>query len=292
MDVVPPWLELVADSPHEVAFDSPVVDVECALAETHYVVILEEIRVHSAGAVLNDGVVTRLLLAILSIGSELSGGAIEVDSLFGEVGCGALDTLASSSRIDIGVGIVETTEPKSANISGKRPLSNPDVVLDIKGSAHGTTIAIAVSADIIVMTPPGVVLMSVHDYIVPTVFIGEHVVPVAGTEVERIVEHELEAGLLLLHHLLDITIELLEKSMVSAPPWLIDGLNSVKSFMITPLGKNTLDSILGPSDVVGVRVLVVLAVVSSRSLVIDTHPFTIGLIPMVEVVLILPDGSV
>ena len=42
-DVVPSWLELVANSPHEVSLDSPVVDIESTLAETHDIVILKEV---------------------------------------------------------------------------------------------------------------------------------------------------------------------------------------------------------------------------------------------------------
>lgn len=77
------------------------------------------------------------------------------------------------------IGVVETSEPESANIGSERPFSNPDVVLDVSGVGNVLTVLVAVLADITVLATPGKVLMGVHDNVL-VVIVLEEVVPHAS----------------------------------------------------------------------------------------------------------------
>ena len=134
------------------------------------------------------------------------------------------------------------------------------------------------------LATPCEVLMSVHDNVL-NVVISKEVVPDASIEVECVVEHELQARLLLLHHRSNIAIEILEDVKVGGSPGLVHGLNSVESWMITPSVKETLNGVLGPLDVVVVDgdILVVLKVPLA-------HPFADSLVA--KVVHIDPFGPI
>ena len=182
LEVIPFLLKLVVKSPHEVTFDGPVVDVEGALTEAHDLVFWVVSGVNSAHAVLDVGVVAGHSLAVLTPWVRLLFGTVKVNSLGGHVGVWALNTGARTVSINISVGILEASEPGGANISGKRPLANPDGVLDAEGGAQGATIVITVGTDVTVGAPPGEVLMGVHDNVVH-IIIFEEIVPV-GSEAE------------------------------------------------------------------------------------------------------------
>lgn len=76
------------------------------------------------------------------------------------------------------VAVVETTEPHSADISSKRPLTNPDGVLEVLDSpaSHVCTVVITVFPDIRLGCSPGHVLVNVDDDVLH-VIIGEQIVP-------------------------------------------------------------------------------------------------------------------
>ena len=105
-------------------------------------------------------------------------------------------------------------------------------------------------------------------------------------------EDELDMRLLALDHGADILVERGKKINIRAPPWLVDRLDSIDSWVVAPSVKKTLNGVLGKVDVVHVGVLVVKAVVATFCLVIFAHPLTEGVVPMVEVVFIGPGGVV
>ena len=204
--------------------------------------------------------------------------------MHGHVGFGAGNALALAGSVC--VSIVEAAEPVGADIGSERPLTDPDVVFDVLGMAHGATIFIAVGADVVVSTAPCEVLMGVHDNVL-NVIVLEEIVPRVGIEVEGIVEDELQAGLLLAHHVTNISVEVLKDVQVGRPPWLVDGLNSIDCWVITPSVKETLNGVLGP-----VNVVVVDGDVFTLIVVPFAHPFAESVLPMAEVVLIGPHSPV
>ena len=140
-------------------------------------------------------------------GAQLLGSAVEIDSIILQVRVGALNTLARARGIR--VGVIETAQPQSADIGGEGPFSNPDVVFDIVGVAHGAAILITVSANIVVLATPGEVSMGIHDNIL-MIIVQEEIVPQIAIKVESVVEDELETRLLFLHHLSHISVEALQ----------------------------------------------------------------------------------
>ena len=74
------------------------------------------------------------------------------------------------------VVVVESSEPKSADICGKGPLSNPDIVFDIKGTLKAVSVSIAVFTDVFLGSPPCGVEMGVHDDVRIVFIIVEHVI--------------------------------------------------------------------------------------------------------------------
>jgi len=282
-DVFPSWFELVAHGPHEVTLDVAVEDVHDALAEAHDLVAGVEFGVHGAGAVLDSGLVEGK--TSLSIWAQSVSSTVEIGAVLLEVSVWALNTLAGLAGW--GVGIVKASEPEGANVGGERPLTNPDVVLEVLGVADVGTVFVTVLTDVTVDSTPGEVLMSVHDNVL-VVIVSEEIVPGVWVEVEGVMEDELDAGLLLLNHCSHVSVELLEQVKVRAPPWLVDWLNGVDSLVVAPSVEETLDGILGPVDVVLVDSEKAAAVIW-----VDlTHPFAPGVFPVREVVLILPLSSV
>jgi len=173
----------------------------------------------------------RAVLSAQTEGSEFRVSAIEVGTLGGEVSLGALNALASKSSIC--VGIVEASEPSGTDIGSKRPLTNPDLVFDLFSHAHVLAIAVAEFANVTLAAPPGEVLVSIHHNVL-VIVIGEQIVPGVGIKVEGVVEAELDAGLLFLHHGANFSVEVLENIEVRGPPWLVNGLNGVNSLMLAP----------------------------------------------------------
>ena len=258
-------------------------DVHDALAEAHDLIVRVEGGVDGASAVLDGGVV-----AVKTGGAEgaklLGAGTVEVDAVLGHVTVGALDALALTGGV--GVAIVEATKPEGAHIGGEGPLTNPDVVLEVLGVADSATVLVTVGADVTMSTTPGEVLMGVHDNVLVIVIV-EKIVPGVGIEVEGVVEDELQAGLLLLHHGADVSVEVLEDIEVRAPPGLVDGLDGVKGGVSTVGVEESLDGILGPLNVV-----VVDAHVAAGVIIPLAHPLTEGVLPVREVVLVRPDCPV
>ena len=187
------------------SLDVAVEDVHDAASEASDLVVGIEVGVDGASAVLNGRVV-----AGQSSGAERSkilSGAVKVDSVLVQVGVGALDALASASSV--GVGIVEATKPESAHVGGEGPLTNPHVVLEVKCVADGTTVLVAVGADVFVLAAPGEVLVSVHHDVLMIIVVKE-IVPGVWIEVEGVVEDELDARLLILDHGSHVSVELLQ----------------------------------------------------------------------------------
>jgi len=65
--------------------------------------------------------------------SQFVGGSVEVGSILRtQVTVWAFNSGAVKDQV--GVGVIEASEPHGAGVSGKSPLTNPDVVLDVLGS--------------------------------------------------------------------------------------------------------------------------------------------------------------
>ena len=282
VDVVPARLELVFHGPHEVGLDCSVEDVKSALAKAHDLVLSVEVRVDGARTLTNGGVIA--VEARAAVRARLGSSAIEVGALSWEVSLGALDALTGARGI--GVGVVEATEPGGAHIGGKRPLTNPHGVLDVLGHVHDLAVVVAIEADVAALLPPGEVLVSVHNDILD-VIVCEEIVPGVAIEMEGVVEDEQKVGLLFLHHGAHLAVETLERVKVTGPPRLVDGFDSIKSLVVAPGVKETLDSVLGPVEVVLVNLRIAPGVH-----VEGAHPVTDGLFPMAEVVFVFPDCSV
>lgn len=245
LGVAPTGLELVAHSPHEVALDVAVEDVHDTVTKAVDLVAWIVGGVHSACAVLDDGVVKRQ--ASLSEWAQNIGGAVEVSTILLQVGVGTLDALAIATGW--GVGIVEASEPKGADIGGKRPFANPHIVLEVLSVADVAAVLVTVLTDVSVDAAPGEVLVCVHDDVL-VVIVSKEVVPNVWIEVESVVEDELQAGLVLMDHGSHISVEGLQHVEVRAPPWFVDGLDGVESLVFAPGVEESLDGVLGKVNVV------------------------------------------
>jgi len=283
VDIVPSGFELVTDRPHEVAFNVSVEDVHDALTEAHDLVVSVPSGIDSACSVLNGGLTE--VETILAEGAQSSSGTIEIGGLLIQVGVRALNALALAGCWS--VSVVETSEPCGTDVGGKRPFTNPNVVLDVVSVGNVSTIFVTVVTNVSVSSTPSKVLMGVHDNVLMIIIIKE-IVPEISIKVESVMEDELQARLLLLHHDLDISVEILEEINVRAPPWLVNGLDGIEGLMVTPDVEETLDGILSPYHV--------LEVDSQKGATICrvnlTLPLAPSVIPVIEVVLIGPDGTV
>lgn len=82
------------------------------------------------------------------------------------------------------VGIVEPSEPESANIGGESPLSNPDWVLEVSSARGLSFVVIAGVLDILDWwVVEGLVEMMVHGDIL-NVIILEKIIPVVNIKME------------------------------------------------------------------------------------------------------------
>jgi len=188
-----------------VAFNCPIEDIHNALTEAHDLIVGVEGRVDGAGTILNGRLATSQTSR--AVGTKILGSAVKVGTVLFHVSVRALNALALTRSIS--VGIVEATEPEGANISSKGPFTNPDIVFDVESGAHKATVLVTVGANIAVLATPGEVLMRVHHNVL-VVIIGKELVPESSIEVESIVEDKLQTGLLLLHHGADISVEIHE----------------------------------------------------------------------------------
>ena len=216
------------------------------MAKCVNIVVRIEVRVNCALTFLDYCMVGCLGLTILTVRSQLSFSAVEVDSMLIQVRFWAVNTLACASSVS--VGIVETAEPGGADIRGEGPFANPEIVFYLSNIGNGASVVIAVSANIIVLAPPGEVLMSVHNNVLHVIVI-EKIVPGACVRVESVMEDELEARLLISHHVSHIFVELLKHIEIRAPPWFVDWLDSIDGWVIAPFVEKTLDGVFGPVNV-------------------------------------------
>ena len=219
--------------------------VQGALTESHDVILAVMGRVNRAHALLNQGLLEDN--ASTAKWSWRINCTVEVHTVLGHVGCGALNALAASRSQS--VGIVEASKPQRADIGSEGPFTDPDIVLNFFRCLHERAVFVAVLTDLALPWPPGKVLVCIHHYVLVVVII-EHLVPEAGIKVESIVENKLEAWLLLFHHRADIPVELHQHVQVRRAPRLINWLNGVQSLMVTPGVQQTLNGILRPVDVV------------------------------------------
>ena len=120
------------------------------------------------------------------------------------VGLRALNALAFVESW--GCNVVEAADPSRAVVCRKRPLADPDVILDLLSRLHGACILIAVGLNVVMREPEEHVLVRIYNNIL-MIIVGEQPVPKKMVEVEGIVEDKLEAGLLLFHHGTDIPVE-------------------------------------------------------------------------------------
>jgi len=249
VDVAPFVFHLVASSPKELAGNSVIKNVADTISKRLDLIIREEGGVASALSIPDGGAVA------LAIGSKSGSSAVKVDSvLFGEVRVGAVYPFAV--ELVLGVGVVESSEPEGADVSGEGPLSNPDGVLNSgEATTEVVSVVVAVAANIVLAFPPGHVLMSVHDNIFHIV-VGEEVVPGLGIGVERVVEDKEDVRVHLADLITSFTVEVLENIKVGGPPGLVDRLKSVESGVVSPLSHKGSDVVESPLDVAIVDVIV------------------------------------
>ena len=277
--VLPSLFELVSHGPQEVSINVVVEDPHHALSEGHHIIIAEEGGVLGALSVLDGG------QSVGSVWSEHSSGSVEVSSSgLIKVSVWAVNPLAVEGVW--GVVVIESSQPGGADISGKGPLSNPDGVLEVGHVGHKASISIAVASNVLVGSPPGEILMGVHDHIL-NIIVLEEIVPGVWIGSEGVVEDELQSWLLLSHHVSDISVEGLEVVNIGAPPWLVDWLNGVECWVVTPSVEESLDGVNSPVVVV----LVALNEGASIIWVDSSLPSSPGVFPMTEVIFGDPLGD-
>mmetsp|Transcript_44632 Transcript_44632/g.60496 ORF Transcript_44632/g.60496 Transcript_44632/m.60496 type:complete len:224 (-) Transcript_44632:103-774(-) len=201
--------------------------------------------------------------------------------LFWQVGVWAINPVA----VELGTGssIVETGKPHSADVSCKRPFSNPDIIFDFLSNWHVFLVEGTVVVDGIHLPAPCDVVMSIHNDILMVIVI-EHGVP-ALTEVESILEHKLQSRLLLSHQVAYAAVEVHKSVSGSVAPWFVNRFNSINSRVITPLFQESINGIQSPVNVILVNIVVRLSI-----LVPITDPVSTLVTPVVESVLSPPDS--
>lgn len=225
VNVTPSVLELVAEGPKEVTLDHIIHSRDSALTNNLDVSIIIDGRISGAFAFFNN----RALVGTER--TEFSNSSVEIStSGFRHVGEGAVNHLAFVYQVR--VVVVESTEPHSAGIKSKRPLTNPDIVLDIIGGAETVVIVITVSLSGSLVKTPSLIEVVIHNNLV-VIIISKHAVP-ASAVVEGIVENESNLRSLLLDHCSNILVELNQGVSGGVPPWFIDGLECVESWVRTP----------------------------------------------------------
>ena len=136
MLVAPSLLDFVVSGPEEGSSEMSIVGVEVALGNRLHIVVGEESGILEALALLDADL-------LWFLGSERTVdilGSIEINSEFsGQVRDGAVNLLAC--ELWVSVAIVESSEPVSTDISGKRPLSEPYFILE-RVSVFGVVLSI------------------------------------------------------------------------------------------------------------------------------------------------------
>ena len=184
--------------------------------------------------------------------------------------------------------VVESSEPKGANIGCESPLTNPDIVFDGVGIAKSFSEVVTVLAHVIISwVIPSLVEVMVHDNIGVIFIFVEHVVPGLWIEVESIMEDELKVWSLLLHHCMNFTIETFKERKVGRPPWFVNWLNSVGCWVMTPLLEETVNGVYSPVDAIKID-----EVIAAIVIVPLTHPFSKSMRPMLEMGFIKPFSTV
>lgn len=272
--VAPLVFELVSDGPEEVALHVGVPSVNGAGSEVLDVSLREVGGVSWAHAFL-DG-----RLVVGSIWSQFGGRSVEVNCMgLTQVTLWALDSGAVKDQV--GVAVVEASEPHSTGVSSKSPLTNPDVVLDVLGSQGLASVEVAVLLDVVFSFVPGLVDVGVHDD-VSDVVVFEKAVP-GWREVEGVVEDEFGVWVRVVNDFLGSSVEIAQGISWGVPPWLIDWLKSIHGWVSSPLVHQFLNVVKSPVDMVLVNV-----VVRPRLLVPVTNPVGRKVFPMLEIVLINP----
>lgn len=140
-NVVPAILKLVAHSPHEMCLNSVVEDTEGALAERLHVILRVVIGVNRAHALLDKGEIAQGL-ALETEGAHLVDSTVEIDTVLGHISLRALNALTGARCHK--VGVVEASEPGSADVGSEGPLTNPDIIFDILRDFKHITVGVTV----------------------------------------------------------------------------------------------------------------------------------------------------
>lgn len=245
--VAPLVFELVSDGPEEVSLHVGVPSVNGAGSEILDVSLREVGGVSWAHTFLDGGSV------VGSEWSQFGGSSVEVNCLtLTQVTMWALDSGAVEDQV--GVVVVEASEPHGTGIGSKSPLANPDVVLDVLGSQGLASVEVAVLLDVVFSFVPGLVDVGVHDDIGDFVVL-EQAVP-GWREVEGVVEHEFGVWVRVVNDFLGRSVEITQGVSWGVPPWLVDWLKSVHGWVRSPLVHQFLNVVKSPVDMVLSNVVV------------------------------------
>jgi len=153
------------------ALDSLVEYADNTLTKAHHLVFSIKGRVDCARTIFNNRMVA--VQTTRAVRTELGGSTIKIDGSLFKIGVRALNALTLTRSIAC---VIETSQPESTSVSGKRPFANPDVVLDLFGFAHKAFVIVTVTANVSVRTIPSKVSVGVHDNVL-VVVVCKHVVP-------------------------------------------------------------------------------------------------------------------
>jgi hypothetical protein len=162
------------------------------------------------------------------------------------------------------IGIVETSEPGSANISSERPFSEPDFILPVASSSGLILVTLAEgigSSDF----PSGFIEVMVNSYFVDVIIV-EKVIPSSRIVVESIMEDEMSLRSILLDERSYLSVEVLQLIEIGGPPWLVDWLIGGESWVRTPSLEKCLSLRDREIDVISINLIVFLSIDVPRSL--------------------------
>lgn len=148
----------------------------------------------------------------------------------------------------------------SAKISTERPLTDPDIVLDIVSLLHVSRILIAENfGGIVRFIVPSLVVMMIENNILS---IFEQIIPYFRLERQVdgvVVEHELSSILCQdLDQSADSFVEVFEHWQVRIFPGFIDGLKRAKSVVVAPFLEEFDANLDGSLNVFGVHFIILL----------------------------------
>jgi hypothetical protein len=155
----------------------------------------------------------------------------------------------SAGELRLGVGILESSEMSSANVSGESPFTPPnfhwELVEFLCGFLEG--IAVVLSSHILgVLRVPCKITMMIDSYLVYVIRVKK-IVPSGPVTSETLLEDKVGLRSVLLDEFSSLSVEVLKNNFICLE-WLVDGLKGNQSRVRSPFLEERLSLIEGPSE--------------------------------------------